>query len=165
MAIQKIEMILVVSAMLCITGVMAQSLSCTPILISLSPCLNYLSKNSSTPSSSCCSQLGTVVQSSPQCLCEALNEGSSSSRFNIDQTRAIALLGACNVQTSSLRSCNVGSPANSPAGSPGNQNRVPSDSGSKTIPSTNNGSSSKMTISLLFVAICIAYFGSNLSLF
>ncbi|XP_047333507.1 non-specific lipid transfer protein GPI-anchored 5-like [Impatiens glandulifera] len=161
MAIQRIEMILVVSAMLCITGVMAQSSSCTTVLISLSPCLNYLSKNSSTPSSSCCSQLGTVVRTSPQCLCEALNGGGSSSGLNIDQTRAVALPGACNVQTPPLSSCNVGSPANSPAGSPGNQNRVPSDSGSKTIPnSTNNGSSSKMAISLLFVAICIAYFGS-----
>ncbi|XP_047331428.1 non-specific lipid transfer protein GPI-anchored 5-like [Impatiens glandulifera] len=165
MAILRIEMILVVSAMLCIAGVMAQSSSCIPILISLSPCLNYLSKNTLTPSSSCCSQLGTIVRSSPQCLCEALNQGGSSFGLNIDQTRAIALLGACNVQTFPLSSCNVGSPANSPAGSPGNQNRVPSDSGSKTIPSTNNGSSSKMTISLLFVAICIAYFGSNLSLF
>ncbi|KAK8957661.1 hypothetical protein KSP39_PZI000509 [Platanthera zijinensis] len=42
---------------------------CTTALISLAPCLNYISGNSTIPSSTCCSQLGGVVQSEPQCLC------------------------------------------------------------------------------------------------
>lgn len=84
----------------------AQSSGCTNTLISLSPCLNYIQGNSSTPSSGCCSQLSNVVNSQPQCLCEALNGGSSSLGININQTQALALPGACKVQTPPLSQCN-----------------------------------------------------------
>ncbi|KAF4370161.1 hypothetical protein F8388_007302 [Cannabis sativa] len=47
--------------------------------MSLAPCLNYITGNSSSnPSSSCCSSLTSVVQSSPQCLCSVLNGGAMS---------------------------------------------------------------------------------------
>lgn len=88
-------------------AIAAQS-SCTNVLISLSPCLNYISGNSSTPSSGCCSQLGSVVRSQPQCLCQVLNGGGSSLGININQTQALALPGACNVQTPPLSRCNSG---------------------------------------------------------
>ncbi|OVA15517.1 hypothetical protein BVC80_9035g33 [Macleaya cordata] len=40
--------------------VTAQSQSgCTSVIISMSPCLDYITGNSSTPSSSCCSQLSS----------------------------------------------------------------------------------------------------------
>lgn len=53
---------------------------CTSALVSLSPCMDYISGNGTEkPSSSCCSQLGTVVKSKPQCLCAALGSDSSSS--------------------------------------------------------------------------------------
>lgn len=80
--------------------------TCTNVLISLSPCLNYITGNSSTPSSSCCSQLATVVRSQPQCLCQVLNGGASSLGMNINQTQALALPGACNVQTQPVSRCN-----------------------------------------------------------
>ncbi|KAJ8765839.1 hypothetical protein K2173_015798 [Erythroxylum novogranatense] len=91
----------------------AQS-NCTNVLISMSPCLNYISGNSSTPSSQCCSKLATVVRSSPQCLCQVLNGGGSSLGININQTRTLALPGAYNVQTPSTTRCNAASPAGSP---------------------------------------------------
>ncbi|KAI3449662.1 hypothetical protein Pfo_006327, partial [Paulownia fortunei] len=79
-------------------GATAQS-GCTMALVSLSPCLNYVGGNSSSPSSSCCSQLSSVVQSQPQCLCALLKGGVSFLGIAINQTLALALPGACNVQT------------------------------------------------------------------
>lgn len=84
----------------------AQSNDCTNVLISMSPCLSYISGNSSTPASGCCTQLGTVVASEPQCLCEVLNGGGSNLGLDINQTQAMALPGACNVQTPPLSRCN-----------------------------------------------------------
>jgi hypothetical protein len=86
-------------------GAKAQS-SCTNVIISMSPCLNYITGNSSTPSSSCCTQLANVVKSQPQCLCEVVNGGASSLGVNVNQTQALALPGACNVRTPSIGRCN-----------------------------------------------------------
>ncbi|KAK7822570.1 non-specific lipid-transfer protein-like protein [Quercus suber] len=146
MAHGKMEMglVLVLVTMLW-AGATAQS-SCTNVIISMSPCLNYITGNSSTPSSSCCSQLASVVRSQPQCLCQVLNGGGSSLGININQTRALALPAA--------------SPAASPAGSTKSSNTTPSGTGSKTVPSTEGSSSAgnsiKLSISHLFFLICAA---------
>ncbi|XP_039036685.1 non-specific lipid transfer protein GPI-anchored 19-like [Hibiscus syriacus] len=76
----------------------AQS-GCTSMLLGLAPCLNYITGSSTTPASSCCSQLSSVVQSQPQCLFSALNGGGSSLGITINQTKVLSLPGACNVQT------------------------------------------------------------------
>jgi len=99
-------LVLVVIGML-VAGAAAQS-SCTNVLVSLSPCLNYITGNSSTPSSGCCSQLATVVRSQPQCLCQVLGGGGSTLGININRTQALALPGACNVQTPPTSQCNNG---------------------------------------------------------
>lgn len=82
----------------------AQS-SCTTTLTSLSPCLNYIMGSSSTPSATCCSQLSSVVQSSPQCLCSLLNGGASSFGITINQTLALSLPASCKVQTPPVSQC------------------------------------------------------------
>ncbi|MCD9641425.1 hypothetical protein HAX54_027603 [Datura stramonium] len=156
---------------------LAQS-SCMTTLVGLSPCLNYVSGNSSTPSSSCCSSLSSVVQSNPQCLCVLVNGGGSTLGIAINQTLALGLPSACNLQTPPVSRCNSANgptasaavPASSPAGSttPSDSSNeipaTPSGSGSKTVPSTpgsstsSAGSNSKISIStlvgflLLFVA-------------
>lgn len=81
---------------------------CTNELVTLSPCLDYITGNSSTPTRSCCSQLANVVRSSPQCLCQLLNGGAASfaASLNINQTLALTLPNACNVQTPPLSTCN-----------------------------------------------------------
>lgn len=89
------------------TRVSAQS-SCTSVLISLSPCLNYITGNSTSPSQQCCRQLGSVVQSSPDCLCQVLNGGGSNLGINVNQTQALGLPTACNVQTPPVSRCNTG---------------------------------------------------------
>ncbi|KAJ8747462.1 hypothetical protein K2173_008759 [Erythroxylum novogranatense] len=148
-------------------GAAAQS-DCTNVLISMSPCLNYISGNSSTPSSQCCSQLATVVRSSPQCLCQVLNGGGSSLGININQTQALALPGACNVQTPSTTRCNAASPAGSPPtespeGPSSPTESTPSGSGSRRVPSretegASNGNSIKLSIPVLFFLLFAASF-------
>ncbi|XP_060960048.1 non-specific lipid transfer protein GPI-anchored 5-like isoform X4 [Cannabis sativa] len=96
---------------------MAQQ-SCTNVLISMAPCLNYVTGSSSTPSSSCCSQLASVVQKQPRCLCMALNGGGASLGVNINQTLALALPAACNVETPPVSKCGTLAPIGSPDGSP-----------------------------------------------
>lgn len=82
----------------------AQS-GCTNVLIGMAPCLNYVTGSSSTPTSSCCSSLASVVQSQPQCLCTALNGGGAALGISINQTLALALPGACNVKTPPVSLC------------------------------------------------------------
>ncbi|CAN6999612.1 hypothetical protein IGI04_019732 [Brassica rapa subsp. trilocularis] len=137
------------------TRVLAQS-TCTSALISMSPCLNYITGNTTTPSQQCCSQLGNVVRSSPDCLCQVLNGGGSQLGINVNQTQALALPRACNVQTPPVSRCNNGggSTADSPADSP---NSSGPGNGSKTVPvgegegegPSSDGSSIKFSYPLL----------------
>lgn len=147
--------------------VAAQS-SCTNVLISLSPCLNYITGNSSNPSPNCCAQLASVVRSQPQCLCQVLSGGGSSLGINVNQTQALALPGACNVQTPPISRCNAASPAESPSETPESPTTVPSGNGSKTIPSTQEDGSSdagsiRLSIPLLFVLLLTGSYVSMLS--
>ncbi|KAL5541535.1 hypothetical protein UlMin_009245 [Ulmus minor] len=164
---QKIEIGLVLVLALTSFWAMAaaQSSSCTNVIMGLSPCLNYITGNSSTPSSGCCSQLASVVRSQPQCLCEVINGGGSSLGINVNKTQALALPGACNVQTPPLSRCGgAASPADSPAGSTDDSN-TPSGTRSKTVPTTDDGtsagSSTKLSVTLLFMALVAAYASSS----
>ncbi|KAL4339702.1 hypothetical protein GQ457_08G021230 [Hibiscus cannabinus] len=117
------------------TGALAQSsLSCTNALVSMSPCLNYIQGNSSTPSSSCCSQLANVVSSQPRCLCQVLNGSGSSLGMDtaLNQTQAMALPTACNVKTPPATQCNDSLPFFVCMDKGG---------GSKTVPTTGDGTS------------------------
>ncbi|KAF9677615.1 hypothetical protein SADUNF_Sadunf08G0126100 [Salix dunnii] len=150
---------MVLVTMLC-ARTMAQS-DCTSVLISMSPCLNYITGNSSTPSSQCCTQLASVVRSSPQCLCQVLNGGGTSLGINVNQTQAIALPGACKVQTPPISRCNGASPAASPAGA-SEAPSSPSGTGSKTVPSTqidgtSGASSIEFSIPLLLLLFSASY--------
>ncbi|KVI12393.1 Bifunctional inhibitor/plant lipid transfer protein/seed storage helical domain-containing protein, partial [Cynara cardunculus var. scolymus] len=94
-------------------GARAQSSGCTNTLMGLASCLNYVTGNTSTPSPSCCSQLSTVVQSQPLCLCSLLNGNGPNIGVTINQTLAITLPGACKVQTPPISRCNASSPTGS----------------------------------------------------
>ncbi|CAI9118426.1 OLC1v1019998C1 [Oldenlandia corymbosa var. corymbosa] len=169
MANQRMEMglaLFVVSMIL--AGANAQSnTDCTQVIISMSPCLSYIQGNSTTPASGCCTQLETVVRSQPQCLCQVLNGGSSLG-ININQTQALALPKACNVQTPGASQCKSsgGSPASSPGAAPGTPSTVPSGRGSDAVPSTNNGSSDATSIKLAApVLFCLLFVASYASTF
>ncbi|CAN8258445.1 unnamed protein product [Cochlearia groenlandica] len=148
------------------TRVYAQT-SCTTALISMSPCLNYITGNTTTPGQQCCRQLDNVVKTSPDCLCQVLNGGGSQLGFNVNQTQALALPRACNVQTPPVSQCNNGggSTSDSPSESPNSSG--PGNNGSKTVPvgegdgPSSSGSSIKFSfplVAFLSVASYIAIF-------
>ncbi|KAJ7972771.1 Non-specific lipid-transfer protein-like protein [Quillaja saponaria] len=157
MASRRIHMVLIlfiVGAYLGVSVTMAQSSStCTSVIISLSPCLNYITENTSTPSSGCCTQLATVIGSQPHCLCEVLNGGGSSLGLNINQTRALTLPPACKLQTppisisSSPTNSTPPGTSSSPSGA-GNQNKTNPSTGSRS--DSSNGNSTKLASFLLF---------------
>ncbi|CAM9000399.1 unnamed protein product [Rhodiola kirilowii] len=128
-----------VVAALCAATASSQS-SCTSVLISMSPCLNYITGNSSSPSPSCCQQLANVVSSQPRCLCQVLNGGGPSLGVAINQTRAMALPTACNVKTPPVSRCNAGGSPTTPPTTKTTDAESPS--GSKSVPTTGDGSSS-----------------------
>ncbi|XP_041000182.1 non-specific lipid transfer protein GPI-anchored 5-like isoform X2 [Juglans microcarpa x Juglans regia] len=161
----------------------AQS-GCIGVLLGMSPCLNYITGKSSTPSSSCCSQLASVVKSQPQCLCTALNGGGAALGITINRTLVLALPGACNVQTPPISRCNaakgpasspVASPVGSPEGAPGSgtsSNELSNSStsssepgaGSKTVPmtgaSSSNGAVVEMPLQVVLLSIFMAAYSS-----
>lgn len=92
-------------SMAVMSTVSAQS-SCTDVLISMAPCLGYITGNSSSPSQQCCSQLAHVIRSSGECLCEVLKGGGPHLGINFNKTQALALPKACNVQTPPVSRCN-----------------------------------------------------------
>ncbi|XP_004247575.2 non-specific lipid transfer protein GPI-anchored 5 [Solanum lycopersicum] len=153
----KMSFFAIMFAMIC-SGVVAQSSNdCTNVLISMSPCLNYITGNSSVPTSGCCTQLATVVNNNPSCLCQVLNGGASNLGLNINQTQALALPTACNVQTPPLSQCNADSPIGSPTGTPTSDG---SGRGSNRVPSPQDGSndatSTKMAPPLFFFLLFVA---------
>jgi hypothetical protein len=99
-------------AALLVVSASAQS-GCTTALIGLYPCMNYISGNDTAPTKSCCSQLSSVVQSQPQCLCSALGSDSVGG-MTINKTRALELPKACNVQTPPASKCNGGKCSTTP---------------------------------------------------
>ncbi|KAJ8768366.1 hypothetical protein K2173_021519 [Erythroxylum novogranatense] len=140
----------------------AQS-GCTSVIMSLAPCLNYVTGASSTPTSSCCSQLASVVRSQPRCLCDVLSGGASSLGITINQTLALALPSTCRVQTPPVSECKaVHVPAMSPQGSlAGSPNGFPE--GSETVPgSGGTGSSSNGN---QVNALCIMFMATFASAF
>ncbi|OAY49742.1 non-specific lipid transfer protein GPI-anchored 5 [Manihot esculenta] len=166
----ELSLLLVLALMLC-HGATAQS-GCTNVVMSLAPCLNYVTGNSSTPSSSCCSKLANVVQSQPQCLCALLNDGGSSVGVNINQTLALSLPGACDVQTPPVSRCNsANGPASSPASPPADSSddtpsipSIPGGSGSKTVPTadgTSDASITRIQLQLTLFIISIVLCASN----
>ncbi|KAL6893913.1 hypothetical protein ACP4OV_008011 [Aristida adscensionis] len=157
------------SAVVCLVAAAAALLApaasaqsgCTTALVGLYPCLNYISGNASSPPASCCSQLKSVVQSQPQCLCAALSGDSSSlGGVTIDKTRALKLPQACNVVTPPASRCNSASGGgNAPgAGTPttpssGEPASAGTGSGSKATPAspylTSGGASVQGAVSVV----------------
>ncbi|KAK3417496.1 hypothetical protein EUGRSUZ_H03439 [Eucalyptus grandis] len=151
--LNRVVALVVVLAALCARAT-AQS-GCTSVLMSLAPCLSFVTGSSSTPSSSCCSQLASVVQSQPRCLCMVLNGGASSLGVTLNQTLALALPGACNVQTPPVSKCNAGSPDSSPSDISGGSKDVPSPAGSFT----SHGIAKMPPLPLAVLSVLVATFG------
>ncbi|CAJ2630209.1 unnamed protein product [Trifolium pratense] len=142
----NMSLVLVILALL-YAGASAQP-DCMNELVGLSPCLDYVTGNSSTPTSTCCIQLASVVKSQPICLCLIVDDDSGSSLgIKVNHTLALALPSVCNVQTPPPSLCKT---ADSPAGV-----RSTTDDGSS------GGNSIKLSLPLLFLVFAATYICFN----
>ncbi|XP_021764444.1 non-specific lipid-transfer protein-like protein At2g13820 [Chenopodium quinoa] len=82
------------------------ALACKDALVSLSPCLEFITGGSSTPTSSCCLQLHAIVESQPWCLCVGLKGNGAEIGVPINDTRAESLPRICRVKTQPVSECN-----------------------------------------------------------
>ncbi|KAG2534635.1 non-specific lipid transfer protein GPI-anchored 15-like [Panicum virgatum] len=134
---------------------------CMPELVGLSPCMDYLSGNATTPDApSCCSALSSMLRSSPGCLCTVLGGTAASLGVAVDGARVAQLPGACKVQAPPATQCNaVGAPVASPA-APSDANATPAGSGSKSTPAStlpySDGNTGKPGRIFVFAAAALA---------
>ncbi|XP_020258245.1 non-specific lipid transfer protein GPI-anchored 2-like, partial [Asparagus officinalis] len=88
--------------------------SCPPPMVSLQPCLGFITGNSSSnPPPQCCTQLASMVQSQAQCLCQVLSLAPQLP-LPVNRTQAVTLPGACNIQVPPLSQCNAQSGPSTP---------------------------------------------------
>ncbi|KAB2092537.1 hypothetical protein ERO13_A02G033200v2 [Gossypium hirsutum] len=153
-------------------GTMAQS-DCTSVLITMAPCVDYVTGTSSTPSVPCCSQLANVVQLQPHCLCMAFSGGSSLG-VEVNQTLALALPQLCHVKTPPESSCKAAdgpavisiSPSSSPQGLPPHPNDTAGSNsstsgGSRTIAATASDVIFNISLQFILFLLPIALFSST----
>ncbi|XP_051142099.1 non-specific lipid transfer protein GPI-anchored 15-like [Andrographis paniculata] len=106
MATEKFALIMVVALTAGVSVVAAQS-RCSTKVLGLSSCLTYITRNSSSPSPSCCASLDSLVRSQPECLCPLLSNGAGFSLgVAINRTLATALPAACNLKNTQISQCN-----------------------------------------------------------
>ncbi|CAM0876804.1 unnamed protein product [Alopecurus aequalis] len=107
---------------------------CMPELVSLSPCMGYMSGNATAPGEPCCSAVSGMLSASPRCLCMVLGGTAATLGVALDGARALQLPAACRVQAPPASQCDsMGAPMSSPA-TPYNPNVTPAGSGSKATP-------------------------------
>uniref|UniRef100_A0A7C9DWY7 Bifunctional inhibitor/plant lipid transfer protein/seed storage helical domain-containing protein n=1 Tax=Opuntia streptacantha TaxID=393608 RepID=A0A7C9DWY7_OPUST len=98
-------------------GVEAQ-LNCASAIRSLSPCMSFSFGNTSNPSTSCCSQLASMAETLPTCICDVNFVGAQVLGLVLNRTLIQALPRACNVEAPALTDCNgLGSQNNTDGGS------------------------------------------------
>ncbi|XP_006658324.1 non-specific lipid transfer protein GPI-anchored 5-like [Oryza brachyantha] len=83
----------------------SQNNGCSSVMMTLSPCLDYISGKSLLPEFTCCTTLAGVVQSDPRCLCMVLDGSAASFGIAINHTRAMELPGTCKVQAPPIGQC------------------------------------------------------------
>nr|GEX54578.1 non-specific lipid-transfer protein-like protein At2g13820 [Tanacetum cinerariifolium] len=101
---EVISIILVVVIGTLSGGAMATTDECRTEVVSLSPCVNYVSGKVSAPSHPCCAQLATVVKTHLSCLC-SLVHGEMPPGYKVNETLAIGLPDACNIPTPPVSRC------------------------------------------------------------
>ncbi|CAA6656474.1 unnamed protein product [Spirodela intermedia] len=83
--------VLVVVMAAAVAETAAQDTSC---LTQLVPCLNFTSSKS-TPPSSCCEPLKSLIRTNPQCLCSILQDDSLKKQSGVNATEAQGLPSRC----------------------------------------------------------------------
>ncbi|XP_010449986.1 PREDICTED: non-specific lipid-transfer protein-like protein At2g13820 [Camelina sativa] len=151
-------LVLFIALMAVMSIVSSQSSSCTDVLISMAPCLGFITQNTSSPSQQCCNQLAHVVRYSSECLCLVLEGAGSQLGMFVNETQALALPNACHVQTPPASRCNGGSSNNSHATSEHGH-------GSKTVPAGDKSSSDRSSSKFSFPLLAILSTASYITIF
>ncbi|CAN1799094.1 Non-specific lipid transfer protein GPI-anchored 31 [Linum perenne] len=101
----------------------APAADCSTVVLSLSDCLNYVLKGSTTtkPEGTCCSGLKSVLKTDAACLCQAF-QSSGTLGVPLNMTKALTLPSACKLQAPPMSACQrvlVFAVSMAPAGAPG----------------------------------------------
>ena len=85
---------------------MAQPSGCSNVLNSMSQCVDYVTGNTPTASSGCCTQFASVMQLQPQCWCRILSGSATFFGIKINEIPNFDMSRACNVQLPPASQCN-----------------------------------------------------------
>ncbi|CAM0905480.1 unnamed protein product [Alopecurus aequalis] len=144
----KIATVALVLAMMMMldTKAVAQNNGCSSVMMTLSPCLDFIGSKALEPGFSCCTTLGGIVQTDPRCLCMVLDGSAASFGITINRTRALELPSICKVQAPSISQCTAvqappatAPPSSEPPKEPGEELEEPP----KGSPKSNTTSSSR----------------------
>ncbi|XP_051206904.1 non-specific lipid transfer protein GPI-anchored 5 [Lolium perenne] len=110
MAARKMEIataafVLAMMMTLLASKAVAQNNSCSSVMMTLSPCLDFIGNKALEPGFSCCTTLGGIVQTDPRCLCMVLDGTAASFGIAINHTRALELPGICKVEAPPVSRC------------------------------------------------------------
>ncbi|KAH9289093.1 hypothetical protein KI387_033210, partial [Taxus chinensis] len=95
-------------------GVVKAQTDCQSLLLSLAPCVTYVTGNGgSAPPAACCTALSSVVKQNASCLCLVLTGNSGIP--NVNTTTALGLPKACNVETPPISGCYTVAPTSEPS--------------------------------------------------
>uniref|UniRef100_A0A453BKP8 Bifunctional inhibitor/plant lipid transfer protein/seed storage helical domain-containing protein n=1 Tax=Aegilops tauschii subsp. strangulata TaxID=200361 RepID=A0A453BKP8_AEGTS len=78
-----------------------QNNGCSSVMMTLSPCLDFIGSKALEPGFSCCTTLAGIVQTDPRCLCMVLDGSAASFGIAINHTRALELPGISDFSNSS----------------------------------------------------------------
>ena len=78
---------------------------CMPELVSLNPCMDYMSGNATAPDGPCCSAVSGMLRASPSCLCMVVGGTAATLGVAVDGDRALRLPAACQVQAPPASQC------------------------------------------------------------
>ncbi|CAN6181407.1 unnamed protein product [Urochloa humidicola] len=139
----------------------AQGNGCSSVMMTLSPCMDFISSKAPTPGISCCSVLAGVVQTDPRCLCMVLDGTATNFGISINQTRALDLPGVCKVQAPPISQCTAvpAAPAPTPSSKSAATEEERADaaadgpSGNGTSRSTNSKNAASLMATMV-ISIC-----------
>lgn len=155
-----LPLLLLLLALAAVTDIaVAQTPSgCSSTLVTLAPCIGYVTGSAAQPSQRCCSALANVVNTNPVCLCQ-LFAGGNNIGVNINQTLALNMPAACKVTTPPLSSCKAAGVPVPPISSPPAGPKVPSTgSGAKTNPTNPGSSPPEVSSTAIFAPSAIGLF-------
>uniref|UniRef100_A0ACD5U873 Uncharacterized protein n=1 Tax=Avena sativa TaxID=4498 RepID=A0ACD5U873_AVESA len=105
MEITTVALVLAVMMTMLTAKAVAQNNGCSSVMMTLSPCLDFLGSKAMEPGFSCCTTLGGIVQTDSRCLCMVLDGSAATFGITINHTRALELPGICKVEAPPSSQC------------------------------------------------------------